>query len=80
MFQDINDDEYHNFQPQQLTQEEALFAFFEEQRDAYSGGRLDGLFGGDGDYAYESLCFGLMLENAYHKVFRVWSRAWLVTK
>jgi hypothetical protein len=42
--------------------------------------RLDGLFGGDGDFAREALCFGLMVENQPWSVYRVWSRAWLVTK
>ena len=36
--------------------------------------------GGDGDWAKESLCFGLMVENGYQGVYRIWSRAWLVTK
>jgi hypothetical protein len=41
---------------------------------------LDGLFGGDGDFAKEALCFGLMVENHPWSIYRVWSRAWLVTK
>jgi hypothetical protein len=41
---------------------------------------LSGTFGGDGDWAQESLCFGFMIENAYHGVYRMWSRAWLITK
>ena len=36
--------------------------------------------GGDGDYAVEELSFGFMLENEYNQVYRIWSRAWLVTK
>lgn len=41
---------------------------------------LYGCMGGDGDWAKESLCFGFMMENEYHSVCRIWSRAWLVTK
>jgi hypothetical protein len=39
---------------------------------------LDGRFNGDG--AREALCFGLMVENPPCGVYRVWSRAWLVSK
>lgn len=41
---------------------------------------LDGLFGGDGDTAREALCFGFMVENPSWAVYRVWSRACLVSK
>ena len=42
--------------------------------------RLRGTLGGDGDWAKEALCFGLLVENTYWGVYRLWSRAWLVTK
>lgn len=42
--------------------------------------KLAGLAGGDGDWAKESLAFGFHVENSYWGVYRVWSRAWLVTK
>jgi hypothetical protein len=51
-----------------------------ERWGMWSGGKLTGSFGGDGDWASEDLCFGFMVENEYHGVFRIWSRAWLVTK
>jgi hypothetical protein len=41
---------------------------------------LYGAMGGDGDWAKEELCFGFMMENEYHGVCRIWTRAWLVTK
>jgi hypothetical protein len=41
---------------------------------------LRGTLGGDGDWAKEALCFGLLVENTYWGVYRLWSRAWLVTK
>jgi len=41
---------------------------------------LYGCMGGDGDWAKEALCFGLMMENEYHGICRLWTRAWLVTK
>jgi hypothetical protein len=42
--------------------------------------KLTGTFGRDGDWAREALCFGFTVENAFHGVYRIWSRAWLVTK
>ena len=42
--------------------------------------RITGAFGGDRDWADESLCFGFMVENAYYGIYRLWSRAWFVTK
>jgi hypothetical protein len=60
-----------------------IWKFIEDQKREYGTGfspRLDGLFGGDGDWAKESLAFGFMVENEYQGVYRLWSRAWLVTK
>lgn len=39
-----------------------------------------GALEGDGDWAKESLAFGFMVENQYHSIYRLWTRAWLVTK
>ena len=41
---------------------------------------LCGLFGGDGCWMREQLSFGFMVENDYYSIYRIWSRAWLVTK
>lgn len=41
---------------------------------------LSGLAGGDGDWAKEALAFGIWAENPESAIYRVWSRAWLVTK
>lgn len=41
---------------------------------------LSGAMGGDGDYAKEKLCFGLLVENPFGHVYRIWSRAWPLTK
>jgi hypothetical protein len=46
---------------------------------AYSP-RLRGTLSGDGDWAKESLAFGMMVENTSWCVYRLWSRPWLVTK
>lgn len=65
---------------QTLTVSEALWAFVGNQQEIYNRGALSGVMGGDGDWAKESLAFGFMVENAYNIVYRIWSRAWLVTK
>jgi hypothetical protein len=64
----------------------AIIGFVAAQRakwnaagSSYSA-KLSGAAGGDGDWAKESLAFGLHVENTYWGVYRVWSRAWLVTK
>jgi hypothetical protein len=76
-------DETQNLVAQTLTVGELLWQFIETQEDEWGLGysnNLNGIMGGDGDWAKEKLAFGLMVENAYHCVYRIWSRAWLVTK
>lgn len=85
MFDALDEAGYESFPEQEFTMVEAMWAFIEHERKRWNGEgtyskTLDGLFGGDGDFARESLSFGFMLENDYHKVCRIWSRAWLVTK
>lgn len=63
----------------------ALDAFMDAERQRWGttwmkDQGLHGMFGGDGDFACEELAFGLMVENEYYGVYRIWSRAWLVTK
>lgn len=87
MFGAISEAEYDRFPKQQLTISEALYLFIKKEcerwgtvfwEDEKNG--LRGLFGGDGNYAREELAFGFTVENSYHGVYRIWSRAWLVTK
>ena len=73
--------------PQKLSIEEAIWRFFRCERERWGvsfmedrTGGLRGLFGGDGNYAREQLSFGIVLEDRYYGVWRVLSRAWLVTK
>lgn len=70
-------------EPQPIPVEQLLRGFIELHEKRYGTGMspdLYGAMGGDGDWAKESLCFGFMIENEYHGVCRIWSRAWLVTK
>lgn len=86
MFGALTDAEYDKFPEQQLSVSEALCEFLEKEAKRWGtsftddGRGLQGLFGGDGDYAREELAFGFMMENEYHGIYRIWSRAWLVTK
>lgn len=51
-----------------------------EEQHGWGDGALSGALGGGGEYAYEAVAFGLMMENAHRQVYRIWSRPWLVTK
>jgi hypothetical protein len=72
--------------PQSSTVGDFIQQFMAEQKKKWNqppyafSPAMYGMFGGDGDYAKEELCFGFMVENAYLGVYRIWSRAWLVTK
>src|SRR5579872_2830562 len=70
-----------SFRQQTLSIGEAIWRFIDWFRTENEGGRysVEGTLGGDGDWARESLAFGLMVENEYHSIYRVWTRAWLVT-
>jgi hypothetical protein len=68
---------------QTMSLADLLWRFIELETEKYGTGMcrdLYGKFGGDGDWAKESLCFGFMVENNEMGVYRLWSRAWLVTK
>ena len=84
MFEAIDDREYNSFKEQELTIGETLWVFMEAEKRRFGtffgDPRIEGKMGGDGDFAREKLSFGFMLENGYHQVYRIWSRAWLVTK
>lgn len=69
--------------PQLCSVQDVLYGFVQAQEQHWGtgmSGKLSGCMGGDGDWAKESLCFGFMVENAYHLILRIWSRAQLVTK
>jgi hypothetical protein len=67
---------------QKLNIGDAIWKFIETFRGEYLEGRYDvrGSLGGDDDWAKERLAFGFMVENAYHGVYRIWTRSWLITK
>lgn len=84
MFEAINDQEYEGFGEQKLTLSEILWGFMKKEKKRFGtffgDPKIEGKMGGDGYMAREQLSFGFMLENEYSQVYRIWSRAWLVTK
>jgi len=75
---------------QTITLAEAMVGFVECQHGHWLGprpslrSRLAGTAGGNGDEAREGLGFGLHVEKVFQLsipgIYRMWSRAWLVTK
>ena len=60
---------------------EAIASFIAAEKTYwYETASLSGTLGGDGDWAKEYLGFGFMVENAWHRIYRLWSRPYLVTK
>jgi hypothetical protein len=85
MFGALTDAEYDKFPEQNLTIGETLWEFMKKEAERWGTSWMEnkglhGKFGGDGDFACEELAFGFVMENEYHGVYRIWSRAWLVTK
>ena len=84
LFRALDGDDYESFPAQKRDIGEVLWQFIEDQQDTWGTGmnsyNIRGTMGGDGDFAKEELAFGFMVENEYHSVYRIWSRAWLVTK
>jgi hypothetical protein len=65
---------------QPITIGDYIQQFIAEQDAKWSRHDLDRAGGGDGDWAKGRLAFGFMVENGYWSVYRLWSRAWLITK
>ena len=82
LFRTSDEPEQKSLRQQSLPISEVIWRFIEWFRQEYDAGRysVDGVLGGDGDWANESLAFGFMVENQYHSIYRIWTRAWLVTK
>ena len=84
LFGSISEADYDSFEEQELPINDAIWGFMQNERKRYGTmfGNPDiaGKAGGDGHFAQEELGFGFMVENSYHNVYRIWSRAHLVTK
>ncbi len=83
-FHTVKDNQKSKLPTQELSLEEILWIFIQNQREewgtSFGSPKLEGVFGGDGHYAREELSFGLQVESDYYGVYRLWSRAWLVHK
>lgn len=78
-FGSISGDEYDGFPMQETTIEEGLLAFIRHENERWgtrSSPKLEVLFDRD-NAGKEHLGFGFMLENAYYRVCRIWSRSWV---
>jgi len=84
MFEALDNEEYDSFREQDLSIGEALWTFMDAEKGrfgtSFGNPRIEGKMGGNGNFAREKLSFGFMLENEDNQVYRIWSRAWLVTK
>ena len=84
LYRSLEEGDYDSFSEQPLDIAELVKAFIEDEKAKhgtyFTSPTLNGKFGGDGNFAREQLSFGFAIENSYHGVISVWSRAWLVTK
>ncbi|MCL5409628.1 MAG: hypothetical protein M1607_02080 [Patescibacteria group bacterium] len=82
-FEELTEEELDKFPEQTLTMPEALWTFIEHEKKEwgtfFGSPKLEGQFGGDSYFAREELSFGIMVENDFDRIYRIWSRAWLVT-
>ena len=80
----LNQKEYKDFKKQDLTIPETLWNFIQIENKRTETkiieDRIEGKMGGNGDDSMEKLCFGFMVESDRHSIYRIWSRAKLVTK
>ncbi len=85
-FRAITMNQIKQFPFQQKTCTDLMLDFMEQEKKSWgvapSNGehRLEGLFGGDGDWKRESLRFNLMIEDDWGNVIRFWSDACLLRK
>lgn len=83
-FDTLTKEEYEQFPRQELTIPELYWEFIENQKEFWgtwiTKNKLTGLAGGDGYWSWEDLSFGLMAENSYYDISRIWSRAYLITR
>jgi hypothetical protein len=83
-FRVLRDEGYDQFPDQPVTVSQILWAFICDQNAKWGNGNgysdaLADMFDGDGDDSRRQLSFGLMAENSSDKIYRIWSRAWLLT-
>lgn len=73
--------ELQSFPQQRLMAGDLIFKFIETEQGTWGAGlsaKLRDRFGRSSPRFRPTLAFGLMVENAFYGVYRVWSRAWLL--
>jgi hypothetical protein len=77
----LSEAELRSFQRQPLSVGALIGKFIETEQQHWGTGlspKLSERFGNPGQRFRATLAFGLMIENAFYGVYRLWSRAWLL--
>jgi hypothetical protein len=81
LYDALSEAELRSFPQQPLTVGELILKFIETEQGAWGTGlssKLRERFGPRNQRFRATLAFGLMVENAFYGVYRIWSRAWLL--
>jgi len=81
LFRVLDGVRYDRFPEQELTISEVLWEFIKKEGERWKKCKdFREVFGGDSNSTQGELAFGLIVENTYYGVYRIWSRARLVIK
>jgi hypothetical protein len=81
LYDALSEAELRSFQRQPLSVGALIGKFIETEQQHWGTGlspKLSKRFGNPGQRFRATLAFGLMIENAFYGVYRLWSRAWLL--
>jgi hypothetical protein len=81
LYDALSEAELRAFPRQRLTVGAVMGKFIETEQQRWGTGlspKLAERFGNQGRRLRATLAFGLMIENAFYGVYRLWSRAWLL--
>jgi hypothetical protein len=81
LYDALSEAELRSFQHQPLSVGALMGKFIETEQQCWGTGlspKLSERFGNPGQRFRATLAFGLMIENAFYGVYRLWSRAWLL--
>jgi len=81
LYDALSETELRAFPRQPLTVGALITKFIETEQQAWGTGlspKLSERFGSSSQRFQATLAFGLMIENAFYGVYRLWSRAWLL--
>ena len=81
LYDALTETQLRSFPQQRLTVGAVIGKFIETEQQQWGTGlspKLSERFGNPGQRFRATLAFGLMIENAFYGVYRLWSRAWLL--